>query len=79
MALSYKQRRKWALVILLVGLPIYIVLALVIVDRLYPDPLTPPPVLAQLAVYVGLGLAWALPFKFVFRGVGQAPPPDEDG
>ena len=69
MALSYKSRRRWSLVILLVGLPAYIVLAVTLVglfDR--------PPFLVELAVYVGLGFLWALPFRFVFRGVGRADP-----
>lgn len=73
MALNYRQKRRWALIILLVGLPVYILLAVNLValfDR--------PPVWVELAIYVGLGLAWALPFKFVFKGIGQAPPADED-
>lgn len=74
MALSYKARRRWALVILLVGLPIYIVLATVLVslfDR--------PSFVVEFAVYVGLGIVWILPFKRVFLGIGQADPdaPDE--
>jgi hypothetical protein len=32
MALSYKARRRWALVILLVGLPLYVVAAVNVVD-----------------------------------------------
>jgi hypothetical protein len=69
MALSYKSRRRWALVILLVGLPVYIVAAVTLVglfDR--------PSILVELLVYVGLGFLWALPFRFVFRGIGQADP-----
>ena len=31
MALSYKARRRWALIILLIGLPIYIVVAVNVV------------------------------------------------
>jgi hypothetical protein len=72
-ALSYKARRRWALVILLVGLPLYIVVAVNVVglfDR--------PPILLELAIYVGLGILWALPFRFVFRGVGQADPDRQD-
>ena len=34
-----------------------------------------PGILAELAIYVGLGLLWALPFRFVFRGVAR-PDPD---
>ncbi len=70
MALSYKARRRWSLIILLVGLPVYIVAAVTLVDLL-----DRPPFLAELAIYVGLGVLWALPFRFVFLGVGQ-PDPD---
>lgn len=68
-ALSYKARRRWSLVILLVGLPLYIMAAVSVVnwfDR--------PSILVELMIYVGLGILWALPFKFIFRGIGQADP-----
>jgi hypothetical protein len=29
-------------------------------------------------VYVGLGMIWAFPLKFVFKGIGQADPDAED-
>ncbi len=69
MALSYKARRRWSLFILLIGLPAYIGIVwwvLSLVDRL--------PFLIELVVYVFLGVAWILPFKAVFLGVGQADP-----
>ena len=69
MALSYKTRRKLSLLILLVGLPLYIVVAVNVVglfDR--------PPIWLELLIYVGLGILWALPFKAVFKGVGQEDP-----
>jgi Protein of unknown function (DUF2842) len=69
MALSYRARRRWSLVILLVGLPMYIVAAVSLVNWL-----DRPPVWAEFLVYVGLGFLWMLPFRFVFRGVGQADP-----
>ena len=69
MALSYKARRRWALVILLVGLPLYIVAAVNVIDLF-----DRPSILVELAVYVALGFLWALPFRFVFRGIGQADP-----
>ncbi len=75
MALSYKSRRRWALVILLVGMPLYVVAAVTLVGLLER-----PPILIELFVYVALGFVWALPFRFVFRGIGQADPaaaPDE--
>ena len=72
MALSYKARRWWSLVILLVGLPIYVVASISLLslfERLS--------FLLELFIYVALGILWALPFKYVFRGVGQKDP-DQD-
>ena len=72
MALSYKARRRWSLIILLIGLPLYIAAALFVVslfDR--------PSFLLELAIYIVLGFLWMLPFKFIFLGVGKADP-DED-
>lgn len=69
MQLSWKARRRWSLIILLIGLPAYIVVAITVVnlfDR--------PPFVVELLIYVALGIVWALPFKFVFRGVGKADP-----
>lgn len=70
--LSYKSRRRLSLLILLVGLPLYIVVAVNVIalfDR--------PSILVEVFVYVSLGVLWAFPFKYVFRGVGQADP-DQD-
>jgi hypothetical protein len=36
-----------------------------------------PPMLVELAIYIGLGVVWALPFKYIFKGIGQADP-DQD-
>lgn len=69
MALSYRARRRWALVILLVGMPLYVVAAVTLVGWM-----ARPSFLVELAIYVGLGLLWALPFRFIFRGIGQADP-----
>ncbi|RYH09574.1 DUF2842 domain-containing protein [Tropicimonas sp. IMCC6043] len=74
MALSYKARRRWSLVILLVGMPVYVVVAVTLLNLLGR-----PPVLVELAVYVILGILWALPFRFLFRGIGQADPDGEAG
>jgi len=70
MALSYKARRRWALVILLVGLPLYVIVAVNLVDLIER-----PSILVEVAVYVGLGFLWILPFRFIFQGIGQ-PDPD---
>ena len=72
MPLSYKARRRWSLVILLVGLPVFIVAAVTVSNLL-----DRPPMLVELAIYIGLGVVWALPFKYIFKGIGQADP-DQD-
>ena len=69
MALSWKARRRWSLVILLIGLPVYIVVAISVVNWL-----DRPPFWLELIIYVALGFLWALPFRAVFRGVGKADP-----
>ncbi|MDR9427250.1 MAG: DUF2842 domain-containing protein [Salibaculum sp.] len=71
MALSLKTRKRLSLLILVVGLPVYIVACVTVVNWLWPDPLTRPPMGAELAIYVGLGVLWAFPLKWVFKGVGQ--------
>lgn len=70
MALSYKARRRWSLVILLIGMPAYIAAAWWVLSLFE----TRPSLFVELAVYIVLGILWALPFKFVFKGVGQADP-----
>jgi hypothetical protein len=69
LALSYMARRRWALVILLVGLPLYVVAAVNLIDLF-----DRPSFLVELVVYVALGIVWALPFRFIFRGIGQPDP-----
>jgi hypothetical protein len=69
MALSYTARRRLSLLVLVVALPLYIVVAITVVgwfDR--------PSVLVELAIYAGLGVLWAMPFKALFRGIGQVDP-----
>lgn len=69
MALSYKARRRLSLLILLVGLPLYVVACVTVLNFLGR-----PPFWVEVLVYVTLGIVWALPFKAVFRGIGQADP-----
>ncbi len=76
--MKFETRKKLAAVTLLVGLPIYIGVALWVVslfDR--------PSILVELLVYIGLGVIWAFPLKRLFLGVGKPdpnapPPPDAD-
>lgn len=72
MALSYKNRKRLSLLILVLGLPAYIIMAIWVVSLF-----NRPPIWLELIIYVGLGFLWMLPFKKVFLGVGKADP-DED-
>ena len=69
MTLSYKARRRWSLVLLLIWLPLYCGIAVAIMVNLPRFP-----ILIELAVYIFLGVAWAFPFKSVFKGIGQVNP-----
>lgn len=68
--MDLKARKRWSLLILVIGLPLYIVAAITLVnwmDRAWGR----QPILVELAVYVVLGILWALPFRKVFRGIGK--------
>ena len=70
---SYQTRRRLALLILLVGLPLYIVAAVSLtnwIDATWGR----QPIWIELPVYVALAFLWAVPFRGVFRGIGQADP-----
>ena len=69
MALSYKTRRRLALIALLVWMPAYIVIAVNVIDLF-----DRPPFWVELVVYIGLGFLWMLPLRPIFLGVGQADP-----
>ncbi len=64
--LTYKKRRIFALIILLVGLPLYVVCAVTILNWLGRTS-----IYIELIIYVALGVLWALPLKFIFIGIGQ--------
>lgn len=74
MSLSYKARRRLSLLVLLVGLPAYIVISVTVVSWL-----DRPSLWVELLIYVSLGVLWALPLKFLFKGIGQADPDNPEG
>ncbi len=69
MKLRLRTRRRLAVVILIVWLPIYIVLAVTAINMF-----DRPSVIVELVTYVGVGIAWALPFRSIFRGIGRNEP-----
>lgn len=66
---SRRGRRNLALVVLVLGLPAYIVVAVTLVAQLRR-----PPVAVELLIYVGLGVIWALPLRALFRGLSRDEP-----
>ncbi|MBC7132337.1 MAG: DUF2842 domain-containing protein [Roseovarius sp.] len=74
MALGYKARKRWSLVVLLVALPLWIVASVTLTDwlRARHEGLS---WFVDLVVFVVLGVVWILPLRRLFLGVGQ-PDPD---
>ena len=72
MKLSWKARRRWALFVLVIAVPLYIVVVVNVLDLFER-----PPFLLELFIYVALGIVWALPLKALFKGVGQPEPETE--
>ena len=74
MELAYKTRKRLSLLVLVVGLPVYAIVAVNVIalfDR--------PPILLELLIYLVLGVLWALPLRRVFLGVGKADPDEPEG
>jgi len=67
--LSYRARRIWSIIVLVIGLPLYIIVAVNVVDMFER-----PSFLVELLIFVVLGIIWMLPLRFVFLGVGRADP-----
>ena len=69
--MTYKGRKRLSLLILVVGVPAYIMLAVTLMS-------TAPrfPLVIEFFLYVSLGIGWVFPLKWVFKGIGQ-PDPDE--
>ena len=67
--MTYKTRRRLSLLILLVGMPAYIAVAWWVMSLFER-----PGIWLEFAIYIVLGILWVLPFKAVFKGVGQADP-----
>ena len=71
MSMDVKSRKRWSLVILLVGLPLYLAAAWFITGLIY-DHWGRMLLLLEFVIYVGLGIVWILPFRKIFSGIGKA-------
>lgn len=68
--MNLKTRKRLSILILCVGLPLYIMVAVTLtnwMDRSWGR----QPIWIELIVYVGLGMLWVLPFRRVFSGIGR--------
>ncbi|WP_283177441.1 DUF2842 domain-containing protein [Gemmobacter sp. 24YEA27] len=78
MALSYRKRKNLALLILVIGVPVYCFVTLVLIglanDTWWSEPGERMPLFIEAAIFIGLGLAWALPLRRIFLGIGQPDP-----
>ena len=72
--MTFKARKRLAILVLVVGLPAWIVVAIMLVGLFE----TRPPILVELAIYVGLGVVWIVPLRRLFLGVAR-PDPDAPG
>lgn len=69
-AMNLKTRKRLSLLILLLGLPAYIVVAVTAVNWMDAR-WGRQPIWIELVVYVGLGIIWILPLKRIFTGIGR--------
>ncbi len=67
--MTYKARKRLALFVLVVGLPVYIVVAVTLMGGASRFPKG-----IEFLIYVVLGIGWAFPLKWVFKGIGQSDP-----
>lgn len=68
--MNLKTRKRLSILILVVGMPLYVVVAVTLMNWLDAR-FGRQPILIEVAVYVLLGILWALPFRRVFSGVGR--------
>lgn len=71
--MTYKARKRLAIFVLVVGLPIYIIVAVTIMSYMMTQEVRLP-LVVEFFVYVLLGIGWAFPLKWVFKGIGQEDP-----
>ena len=74
--MTYKNRKRLALFVLVVGLPAYLAIAATIMSDMMTNQIRLPGVV-EFFVYVVLGIGWTFPVKWIFRGIGQ-PDPEQD-
>ena len=72
--MTYKARKRLAIFVLVIGLPVYIAIAATIMSNMMSQQIQMPKTI-EFLVYLLLGIGWAFPLKWIFKGIGQ-PDPD---
>lgn len=68
--MELKTRKRLSLLILVLGLPAYVVVAVTLVNWM-DGRWGRQPIWIELAVYILLGIVWILPLKRIFTGIGR--------
>ena len=68
--MELKTRKRLSILILVIGMPAYVVAAVSLMNWL-DGRFGRQPIWIELLIYVALGVLWALPFKRVFSSVGK--------
>lgn len=68
--MELKTRKRLSILILVVLMPLYVIVAVSLMNWL-DGRFGRQPIWVELVIYIVLGILWTLPFKRVFRGVGK--------
>lgn len=68
--MDLQRRKRWALFLLVVWLPVYLVAAWWFLNWI-DDRWGRLPIWAEVPLYVLLAFLWAIPFRRVFHGTGK--------
>ncbi|MCG6111028.1 MAG: DUF2842 domain-containing protein [Paracoccus sp.] len=68
--MELKTRKRLSILILVVLMPLYVIVAVSLMNWL-DGRFGRQPIWVELLIYIVLGILWTLPFKRVFRGVGK--------
>ncbi len=68
--MELKTRKRLSILILVVLMPLYVIVAVSLMNWL-DGRFGRQQIWVELLIYIVLGILWTLPFKRVFRGVGK--------
>lgn len=68
--MDLKTRKRLSILVLVLGLPAYIIVAVTLVNWMDAQ-WGRQPIWIELLVYIGLGIIWIIPLKRLFTGIGR--------